>query len=134
MKSKLPDHMMKGSCDLMEGSFSLYITTLPGLMAICIGIVVVEINFFYLPRDLTWPRVQRVVWLNGLNFLIISHHFAKFSGHRLCGSCDTAAKIFNFTLQDYGIKWSGDFMVENSLLYIPTLPKLTAINNVLMTI
>ena len=38
------------------------------------------------------------------------------------------------TLQDHGIKGSGDFMEEDSLLYIPTLPKLIAINFVLMDI
>ena len=75
-----------------------------------------------------------VVCLNGLKFLIIRHHFVKFCSHRPCGGSDTAAKIFILTLQDHGIKESGDFMEENSLLYIPTLPKLIAINIVLMDI
>ena len=48
-------------------------------------------------------------------------------------SSDTATKIFYMTLQDHGIKGSGDFMEEDSL-YIPTLPKLIAINFVLIDI
>ena len=72
--------------------------------------------------------------LNGLKFLILSHHFVKFSGHRPCASGDTSAKIFYVTLQDHVIKGSGDFMEGNSLLHIPTLPKLIAIDIVLMDI
>ena len=79
-----------------------------------------------------WPRVQRVAWFNGLKFLIVSHYFAKFSGHRSSGSSDIAAKIFYVTLQEQGIKGSGDFMEESSSLYLLTQPKLIAINNVLM--
>ena len=65
-----------------------------------------------------------------MKFLIISDHFAKFNGHRSCGSRDTAAKIVYVTLQDHVIKVSGEFMEENSSLYIPTLPKLIAIDMV----
>ena len=36
--------MIKGSCYFMEGTSLLYVTTLPGLVAI--GIVVVEIKCF----------------------------------------------------------------------------------------
>ena len=36
----LEDHNIKGSSDFIEGSFSLNVTTLPGLVAL--GIVVVE--------------------------------------------------------------------------------------------
>ena len=36
------------------------------------------------------------------------------------------------TLQNHAIKGSGDFMEGNSSLYIPTLPKLIAIDIVLM--
>ena len=39
----LQHHVFKGSCDLMEGSSSLIVVTLPGSVAI--GIVVVEITF-----------------------------------------------------------------------------------------
>ena len=80
------------------------------------------------------PSAQRVVWRNGLQFLIKSHHFAKFRGHRPCGSSDTAAKIFYVTLQDYMIKGSADFMEGNSSLYIPTQPILMVIDIVLMNI
>ena len=44
-KSKSLGHVIKGSCDFMEGSSSLYVTTLPGLAAI--NIVVMEIKCFY---------------------------------------------------------------------------------------
>ena len=43
-KTKSLDHVIKGSCDFMEGSSSLYKTTLPGLVAI--GIVAVETKCF----------------------------------------------------------------------------------------
>ena len=72
--------------------------------------------------------------LNGLKFLIVSHHFAKFNGHRSFGSSDTAAKILYLTLQDHVIKVSGDFIEGNFSLHIPTPPKLIAINIVLMDI
>ena len=81
-----------------------------------------------------WQRVQAIVWLNGLNFLIVSHHFAKFGGHRLCGGSDTTAKIIYKTLQDHMIKGYGDFVEGNSSLYFPTLPKLVAIDIVLIDI
>ena len=71
------------------------------------------------------------MWLNGLNFLIVSYHFAKFNGHRPCGSTDTADKTAYVTLQDHVIKGSGNVMEGNSLLYIPTLLKLIAIGIVL---
>ena len=47
----LQDHMIKGSCDFIEGSSSLYVTTLPGLVGT--SIVVVGYNIFNLSRDLT---------------------------------------------------------------------------------
>ena len=53
-------------------------------------------------------------------------------GHRPCGSGDKAAKIYYMTLQDHVIKGSGDFMDVNSQLYVPNLPKLIAIDIVLM--
>ena len=81
-----------------------------------------------------WPCVQRVAWLNGLKFLIVSHHFPKFCGHRLCGSSNTAPKIVYISLQDHVIKGSGDFMEGNPSLYTPTLPKLIAIDIMLMVI
>ena len=67
------------------------------------------------------PRVQRVVSLNGLKFLIESHRFAKCCGHRPSVNSDTAAKIVFMTLQDHVIKGSGDFMKGNPSLYMPTL-------------
>ena len=109
----------------MEGSSLFYVTILPGLVAI--GIVVMKVNGFNLSRDLTWPFVQRFVWLNGLNFLIVSHHFGKLSGHRPCGSSDTAAKIVYVASQNHVIRRSGDFIEVKTSFFIPTLPKLIAI-------
>ena len=62
---------------------------------------------------------------------MLSQRFAKFCGHRPCGNSDTWAKIAYMTLQNHVNKGSGEFM-EAKLLYIPTLPKLTAIGIVLM--
>ena len=45
---------------------------------------------------------------------------------------DTAAKIVYMTLQDHMTKGSGDFMEGNSSLYIAALPKLIAIDTVLI--
>ena len=44
------------------------------------------------------------------------------------------AKNFYVVLQDHVIKGSGNFMEGNSWLYIPSLPKLIAIDIVLMDI
>ena len=81
-----------------------------------------------------WPHVQKVIWLNGLNFLLVSHHFAKFIGHNHCGSSNTVAKIVYVTLRDHVIKGSDDFMVENSSLYIPILPKVIVLDIVFVDI
>ena len=58
----------------------------------------------------------------------LSHHFAKFSGHRPYGSSDVVTKMFYVTLEDHVVNVSGDFMQAKSLLHILTLPKLTAID------
>ena len=68
------------------------------------------------------------------SFCIVNHHFAKFSGHNPCGSSDTTAKIVYVTLPDQVIKGSGNFMKGNYSLPIPTMPKLIAIDIVLMDI
>ena len=75
-----------------------------------------------------------VLRLNGLKFLIGNHHLAKSGGHRLCGSSGIVAKTSYVTLQDHLIKESGDFMEGNSSMYIPTLPKLIAIDVMLIDI
>ena len=51
----------------MEGSSSLYVIILPGLVTI--GIAVVEKNFFNLSRAPTWPCFQMVYHLMVYNFL-----------------------------------------------------------------
>ena len=98
----------------LEWSSLLHITILPGLLAIAIAVV--EINVFNLSRDLIWPRVQRVVWLNGFKFLIVSHHFVKLP------------------FQDHLIKGSGDFIEENSSFFIYIQTKLIVIDIVVMDI
>ena len=60
----------------------------------------------------------------------MNHHFAIL----FSGCSHTEAKMFYMTLQDHMIKGFGDFMEGNSSLHIPTLPKLTAIDIVLMDI
>ena len=35
----LQDHVIKGSCDLKEASYLLYVTTMPGLVATAIVVV-----------------------------------------------------------------------------------------------
>ena len=85
----------------MEGSSSLYVVV------------------FNLSLELRQPHVQRVVWHNGLKFLVVRHHLAKGGGIRPCGSSDTGAKMLSLSLQDYVIKGSGDFM-EGSCLLLST--------------
>ena len=57
----------------MGAKSSLYVTTLPSLVAI--GIVVVEM---FLSHDLARSRDSNVLWLYGSEPLILSHHSAKF--------------------------------------------------------
>ena len=109
----------------------LYVTNLPSLV-VAIAIAVVQVKCFNLSCDFAWPLTQRIVWLNGLKFLVVSHHLAKFNGHRSHGSSDAAAEIFYGTLQDDVIKGSGDSVEGTSSLYIPTLPKLIATDIVVM--
>ena len=54
----LQDQVIKGSPDFVEGSSSLNVTTLPGLVAKHCGN---EDNVFNLSHGLTSPLVQRVV-------------------------------------------------------------------------
>ena len=70
--------------------------------------------------------------LNGLKFVIVNHYFARFCDHSSCGSSDTAGKIVNMTLQDHMIKGFGDFMERKLSLNFPTLPKVIAIDIVLI--
>ena len=122
------NQVFKGLCDLMDWSF------------LCIAWKVSEYGVFsgpcfpvFSPNKEKYGS-EKTSYLDIFHAVITSRHFATFSGHRPCGSSDAAAKIFYVTLQDYVIKGSSDFMEENSSLYIPTLPKLIAINIVLMDI
>ena len=95
----------------MVGGSSLYVTSLPGLVAI--GIVVVEVLIYHVTSS--------------------DHTFKGLCDSKVSyGSVETVAEIFYLTLQDNGIKGSGDFTEENPSLYIPILPKLVAINVVLI--
>ena len=48
---------------------------------VTIGNVGVEINIFNLPRDLSIPRDQIVMWLCRQQPLEVSHHPPKVGGH-----------------------------------------------------
>ena len=82
-----------------------------------IGNVVVAIKCF---QFITWPHVttcSRGFVTEGIEVsYTLSHHFAKFTGHRPCVSSDIAAKILYLTLQDHGIKGSGDLLKDNSCI------------------
>ena len=56
----LQDHAIKGSGDFREGNSSLYIPTLPKLIAIDILLMDVY-NYFSLLRDITTPRDYMVI-------------------------------------------------------------------------
>ena len=69
---------------------------------------------------------------DGLNFLIVHHHFVKFSSHRPCGSSDTIAKKVNVTLQDYvTTRLYGKKLLT---VYLHPVTKLIAIEIVLVDI
>ena len=55
-----------------------------------------------------------------MEYLLITHHFAKVDGYRACGSRDITYLIFHVTLQDHVIKGSCDFMEGSSSLYATT--------------
>ena len=108
--------MNKGSSDFMEGSSSLYVTTLDGLVAE--GIAVVEMFLIYHK----WPSVRNC----GLKLLTVSHHLAKFGSYRPCCRIDIRELIFHMTLREHAIKGLCEFMKGSSSLHIPTLPSLAA--------
>ena len=71
----------------MEWGSSLYIITLPGLVTTAIVLVEIK-NVFDLLRELTWLRIQKVVWPNGFKYLIVSHHLVA------TGSSDTTMALW----------------------------------------
>ena len=93
----LQNHVTKRFCDIIEGSSSLYRTTLTNLLARVI--VVVRHNIVKLSRDLAGQRDQRIFWLYGGKLLIECNNPAMSSGHRHCSSAD---KVFNLSR---GLKW-----------------------------
>ena len=107
----------------MEGSPSLNVTTLPGLVAIYI--VVAEIKCFLINHANSRDHKLKMLCDTELKFLIVSQHSDKFGGHRFCGSSYTATKTFYVTLE-------GNFMEGNSWLCIPILQKLIVLDIVLM--
>ena len=77
-------------CDFIEGNSSLYVTTLPHLVAVVIVVAKININ---LSRDLARPRDQRVLWLYRRKLLIICNRFAMFGGHMQCDSRDITSNF-----------------------------------------
>ena len=70
--------MIKRSCEFMEGSSSVYVTALSGLVTTC----------------------SKVFWPSGWKLLIVPHYLAKFGGHKRCGNRDIKNLIFHVTLND----------------------------------
>ena len=66
--------------------------------------------------------------------LLMARSSYLFFAKKHCRGSNKAAKIVYMTRPFQVIKGYGDFMEGNSSLYIPTLPKLIAIDNVLMDI
>ena len=77
----------------MSGSSSLHVTTLLSLVAL--GFVVVEHNAFSLSRD----HVIKALYM--WESLMVSHHPAKFSGQRHCGSEDIMILVCHMIQQDH---------------------------------
>ena len=50
-------HVNKGSCNIVSGSPSRYLTPMPSLTLI--GLMEIDIYIFILLRDTTWPHDQR---------------------------------------------------------------------------
>ena len=85
----LQDHVIKKLCEFMEQSSSLYIPTLPSLVATSIVVVYINTytyiyiyiyiyNSFNLSHDLTRRHNYIVMWLYGQTQLKSNHHPAKF--------------------------------------------------------
>ena len=61
------------------------------------------------------------MWLYGWKLVIVSHHLAKFGGHRLCGS--RVISLFHVTLLDHIIKGSkGMWFYGRKLLIVYSHP------------
>ena len=87
----LQNHVTKIFCDIIEGSSSLYRTTLTKLLAIVI--VVVRYNIVKLSRDLARQRDQRIFWIYGGKLLRECNNPAMFSSHRHCRSADNVLHL-----------------------------------------
>ena len=61
-------------------------------------------------RDLPRSRYQWVKQLSGWKPLKVSHHPAKFGGHRLCGIRDIMVLVCHMISQDHKIKGLCDSM------------------------
>ena len=70
--------MIKRSCEFMEGSSSVCVTALSGLVTTC----------------------SKVFWPSRWKLLIVPHYLAKFGGHKRCGNRDIKDLIFHVTLND----------------------------------
>ena len=73
------------------GHTTLWLGTDLGELSSCLmvkGTMVVDKMFLVCHMVFLILRDQRVMWLYGWEPLIVSHHCAKFIGHRRCGSGD----------------------------------------------
>ena len=115
----LHENMIKGFYDFMEGRSSLYVTTVPALSPYAFWYW--RYNFLNSSRDLTRPRVNRVMqlcknaWLNGLVTLWkeTPHCMAspcQYSSHRHCSSEYIKILVFQMILQDHLTIWSCDLL------------------------
>ena len=115
----LQGHVMKGSCDSLEGSYSLYVTTQAGLVVK--SIVVMEIYCIDIWRDLyvaVCSKVCVAFWVEP------SHTMSPTKQvwwHWRSGSRDVTDIILHVTFQDHVIKSLCDFIEGSSSLCISIL-------------
>ena len=89
----LQGHVIKEPFDFAKESILLYLTTLPGLVVI--GIVEVEICFYFI----TWQHVivcsKMVVWLSRWKLLLLIHHIMKWPCNFMRGSSSSYIPKFH---------------------------------------
>ena len=65
---------------------------------------------------------------------MVSHHPAKFSGHKLCGSGDIMVLVSPVILEGHVTKVSGNSLGKSPSRYITILPSLVSIGTVTLEI
>ena len=58
---------------------------------------------------------------------MVSHHPAKFTGHKYCCNEDVVVLVCKVILQDHVTKGSGNFMARRTFRYVMILSSLVAI-------